>query len=406
MLGLVYRLPRLDLSLTESLVLSRQAGMMSVSAPTYFDEWNFDVSSLMVLLGEPEEKRYRLAGRSLAEVLVAAPGAGIQCYLKSYDVHREMSDLSYFSPYGCKVAPLRNMKLDNLIRQQGLLEDGRYTTFRVRPRKKSTFPWLLALWVGFTWLTFLSILASFALYARTTWIGLSTCIIFTTWSILVRLIEYRMASPPPISAVPVTGPTGPDAVVFLGRANSAVVLEGSRAEIKHWTSCGIVYKDSALGVSASIWQFVTRLGTLFVLIFIFVAIPNGSSADQLMFVVLNVLGQANVLLGYWFTAKACLEHLERVESLSSEVETRTHVYARVLRQFKDIENETWVEKLAFLPDTAAWREWRHQVVMSPGLQADPKELYSRILDEEASLKAFQEPKPETTKHGAMISSSL
>lgn len=359
------------------------------SAPTSFHDWNFDVSSLMILLGEPEEKRYRLAGRSLAEALVAAPAAGIQCYLKSYEVHREVSDMTYFSPYGCKSAPLRNMKLDNAIRQQGLLEDGRYTTFKIRARRKSTLSWLLALWVGSTWLIFLSILASFAFYAGITWIGLSTCITFTMWSILVRLIEYHMASPPPIGAVPVTGPSRPDAVFFLGRANSAVVLEGSREEIKHWTSCGIVYKNNAFGVPASVWQTVTRLGTLFVLVFIFAAIPNGSPADQLMFVVLNVLGQANVLLGYWFTAKSCLEHLELVESQSNEVETRTHVYARVLRQFKDIKNNSWVEKLAFLPDTPAWREWRNQVIVKPGLQADPKELYSRILDEEASLKHFQ-----------------
>ncbi|KAK7703390.1 hypothetical protein SLS64_009059 [Diaporthe eres] len=354
--------------------------MMSNAAPRSFQDWSFDVSSLMILLGEPEEKRYRLAGRSLAEALVAAPAAGIQCYLKSYDIHQELSDLSYLSPYGCKIAPLRNLRLDNVIRQQCLLKDGRYTTYRVQSRRKSTLPWLIAMWTAITWLVFLTILIAFTFWAGVTWIGLSTCIVFTAWSILIRLIEYHMASPPPIGTVPVNRPSGPDAAVFLGRANSAVVLEGSREEIKHWTSCGIVYKDSALGIPASFWQYATRLGTLLTLVFIFIAIPNGSPADQLMFIVLNILGQANVLLGYYFTAQSCLECLELVEDQSSAVATRTHVYAQVLRQFRDMKNSSWVEKLGFLPETPVWREWKDRIVAGPGLLCDPKELYDLIVD--------------------------
>lgn len=360
--------------------------MMSNAAPKSFQDWSFDVSSLMILLGEPEEKRYRLAGRSLAEALVAAPAAGIQCYLKSYDIHQELSDLSYFSPYGCKTAPLRNLRLDNVIRQQGLLKDGRYTTYRVQSRRKSTLPWLIALWTAFTWLVFLTILIAFTFWAGVTWIGLSTCIIFTAWSILIRLIEYHMASPPPVGTVPVTRPSGPDAAIFLGRANSAVVLEGSREEIKHWTSCGIIYKERALGIPASLWQSATRLGTLLILIFIFVAIPNGSPADQLMFIVLNILGQANVLLGYYFTAKSCLEHLELVEDQSSGVDTRTHVYAQVLRQFRDIKNRSWIDKLGLLPETSVWKEWKDKVVTHPGLHCDAKELYDVILDGQEQIK--------------------
>lgn len=53
----------------------------------------------MVLLWEAEETRYRLAGRSLAETLVAEPAMGVQSYFKSYKVIRNQSDLGLFSQY-------------------------------------------------------------------------------------------------------------------------------------------------------------------------------------------------------------------------------------------------------------------------------------------------------------------
>ena len=39
--------------------------------------WSFDVSSLMILVGEAEEQKYRLAGRLFLESLVAAPVSGL-----------------------------------------------------------------------------------------------------------------------------------------------------------------------------------------------------------------------------------------------------------------------------------------------------------------------------------------
>ena len=121
------RLHNFNFTLTESLILLRYAmAAITVPAVAPIKAWAFDVSALMVLIGEQEELRYRLAGRSLAECFVAAPVAGIQSYLRSYEILLDQSPTKYFSPYGCNSAPLRNMKLDNAIRQKGLLKDGLY----------------------------------------------------------------------------------------------------------------------------------------------------------------------------------------------------------------------------------------------------------------------------------------
>lgn len=351
--------------------------MLSSKAPPSFEAWSFDVSSLMVLLGEAEETRCRLAGRSLLEAVVAAPAAGIQCYLKSYEVFLTQSDINYFSPYGCKSAPLRNMALDNVIRQRGLLQNGRYTTFRVQPGPMITTTWVLRVaWMAATWLAVFAMAFICVRPAKVTWVGLSTCIVFTMWSIIIRLIDYALAFTPPVGSVPVHSPSDQDAVIIFGRSNSAFILEGTREEIKHWTSCGIVLKESLLGLPTFFWQSATRLGTLLVLVFIFVCIPNGTTADQLLFVALNIIGQGNALFGYWFSARSSLEKFKGVTEHSSFVETRTHVYARLLCQFQHIASNDWVEKAGFLPDTDVWREWKKQLLETP--EMEPRELYRRI----------------------------
>ncbi|KAK7961690.1 uncharacterized protein PG986_002515 [Apiospora aurea] len=80
------------------------------------EDWMFDVSALMVLISENEELKYRLSGRNLLQAICAAPVSGIQTYLKSYDVLLEPSSYTYFSPYGGKSAPLRNLALENAIK--------------------------------------------------------------------------------------------------------------------------------------------------------------------------------------------------------------------------------------------------------------------------------------------------
>lgn len=355
---------------------------MAPIANSSFESWTFDVSALMVLIGEAEELRNRLAVRSLTECLAAAPAAGLQSYLKSYEVLLDHSEKTYFSPYGCKTAPLRNMKLDNAIRHEDLLQDRKYSTFRIppansiKPRRRDSYCCMMALWVGFTWVSFLGMLLACALSDKATWIGTSSCAIFTGWSLVLRLIEYCMIHQPLAKRTLVNRPDSTDAALFLGRGNSALVLEGSREDIKNWTSGGLIYKDSAMGLPASFWQSTTRLGTLLVLIYIFTVIPNGTPMDQLVFILLNVIGQINALLGHRFNSKFCLGSLQRVHDLSAVVETRTEVYARILRQFKHIEDKSWIDKVGLLPDTPIWQEWRHQVVLKP--DTDPKELYDLL----------------------------
>lgn len=357
----------------------------------------------MVLVGEQEELRNRLAVRSLAECLVAAPAAGLQSYLKSYEAFLDHSQKNYFSPYGCKTAPLRNMKLDNAIRQEGLLKDGNYTTFRTllannKPRWRAFHVWAMVLWVGFTWLAFIGLLLACAVSNKTTWIGTSSCVIFTGWSIALRLIEYCMVHQRTANRTLVCRPDGSDAAIFLGRTNSAMVLEGDREDIKNWTSGGLAYRPSAIGLPASFWQSATRLGTLLVLLYIFTVIPNGSPMDQLVFIVLNIIGQANALFGHYINSKFCLASLQRVDGRSGVVKTRTDVYARILRQFDHLEDKSWIDKVGLLPDTAVWRQWRDEVVLDQG--TDPKELYASIEE-----KLLTHPKG-MEKFGAMDKSQF
>ncbi|OAL54568.1 hypothetical protein IQ07DRAFT_583840 [Pyrenochaeta sp. DS3sAY3a] len=354
---------------------------MAPSTTSSFESWAFDVSALMVLVGEHEELRNRLAVRSLAECLVAAPAAGLQSYLKSYEAFLDHSQKNYFSPYGCKTAPLRNMKLDNAIRQEGLLKDGNYSTFRVllankEPRWRAFRFWTMVLWVGFTWLAFVGLLLACVVSNKATWVGTSSCIIFTGWSIVLRLVEYCMVHQRTANRTLVSRPDGLDAAIFLGRANSAMVLEGDREDVKNWTSGGLAYRQSAMGLPASFWQSTTRLGTLLVLLYIFTVIPNGSPMDQLVFIVLNIIGQANALFGHHINSQFCLASLQKTDDLSGVVRTRKDVYARILRQFEHIEDKSWIDKVGLLPDTPVWRQWRDDVVLYQ--DTDPKQLYTSI----------------------------
>lgn len=139
-----------------------------------------------------------------------------------------------------------------------------------------------------------------------------------------------------------------------------------------------MHKERALGLPVQIWQYATRLGTLLVLGLILVVIPNATPTDQLLFLASNIIGQLHALLVAWFNAKSGLQSLKRVNDLSGTVRTRTDVYARVLRQFRHLENQEWAERAGMLPDTVVWKEWRSQVVVSPGLYCDPKLLYGNI----------------------------
>jgi hypothetical protein len=131
-----------------------------MAAPPDLQPWTLDVSSLIVLISEDEERNYRLSRRSLLQCLVAAPVVGLQNYVRSYSMLLDTSAETYFSPYGVKSAPLRNIQLSNAIKINKLLEDGKYTVFEIstdsahlkRANKRSRT--LLAIRTASTWILF------------------------------------------------------------------------------------------------------------------------------------------------------------------------------------------------------------------------------------------------------------
>jgi hypothetical protein len=356
-----------------------------MAAPQSSQLWGFDVSLLMILIVEGEELNYRLSQRSLLECLAAVPVAGVHNYIRSYDLLHEPGSLSYFSPYSSKSAPLRNIQLANAIKHKKLLEDSRFTIFRIPKAPQPSagkYHTLLVSWILTTWALFAGILAFAVLAPDTTWIGLANCIVLKGWSILLRLIEYINIKPASINVHNVTHPDGPDAVFLTGRSNSAFVLEGSRKDVQEWTSPGLVYATRPLlGIPSWLWQGFTRLGSLAVLAFIFSSIPNGSTMDQLAFIILNGLAQLNVVLGQQLNSRCRLSQLEKVADTREG--TRMHVYAKLLRRFRDVEEVTkWVEVSGILPKTEVWDEWKRRILLSQD-DVDPKKLY-RIISSDIS----------------------
>jgi hypothetical protein len=162
-------------------------------------------------------------------------------------------------------------------------------------------------------------------------------------------------------------PNCTDSIIILGQRNSCFVLEGSREDISRWTGLGVEVKDD--GPSKHI-EYFTRIMTLLVLVFIFVSIPNGTVHDQVSFIVINILSQANVKIGKYLNARSCLRSILKISD--NNTPSRTHVYGLLLRHFG---NGDWVDQAALLPNTSLWKSWREEVIVS---QMDPKELYEKL----------------------------
>lgn len=294
---------------------------------------------------------------------------------------------TYFSPYGVKTAPLRNIQLSNALKIDNLLEDGRYTVFQlpanttVSKRANKSCQALLVVWTAITWILFAGLILGIIKYYVATWVSLATCTAFTGWSILVRLIEYVNVVPSTSNEDHVNDPDALDAVFIMGRSHSAFVLEGSRSDVKNWTSNGLIYKDRLLGIPASAWQFFTRMGSLMILLLFLTAIPNGSTADQAAFVLLNIVAQANVLVGQRANSRCVLSKLSKIEDTNDPRNfTRTHIYAKLIRRFLQVEHENqWIEASGMLPRTDVWDKWKVQIVS--GVQEDPKKLFHRISND-------------------------
>ncbi|KAG4431449.1 hypothetical protein IFR05_013061 [Cadophora sp. M221] len=336
--------------------------------------WSFDVSSFMVLIGEAEEFNYRLMQRSLSECLTAAPVAGLQSYIRTNFALVEATGFSYFSPRGCTRAPLRNMRLVQSISRRKLLRDGSCKVYQIRStERRPSGVTALGIVAVTSWVAFVGMLIAAMFLGETTWIGLSACVLLVAWSIILRMGERYCLGPASWKG---HQPDQSDAVYVLGRRNSCFILQGSRKDVVRWTGQGLDQKEGELVE----WLCTgMRIGSLALLLYILVVIPNGTMIDQVVFILLNTMGQVNVMLGQNLSAKACIGQLELVEE--KVVPTRTHVYAYLLRRFG---NGNWVEKADLLPQTDVWMKWRDAVISNPS--RDPKELYGICMEDESARR--------------------
>jgi hypothetical protein len=354
--------------------------------------WVFDFTSLMILIGEPHESKFRSCRDTILEVLVAAPVAGVQSYLKSYEAFPNSSIIEYQSPYGVKTAPLRNMRLHYFISYWELLRNGKYTTYKVKGRNRHDggYKFLSFIWLLFTWLYFGGIvvfwrLAPFGVLPGGTWIGITNIATFTGWSIIMRMIEFVMIKEHEAEKAKTRDPkyvSERDGIFFLGNKNSGLVFTGSRANIKYWTSTNrLDYREGeTMGFLNEQFQRFTLIGTILVLVLIFLTLPNGSTTDQIAFILLNLLGQFNLHLGLRLNALHCRRNFVRTRQLLASVPTRTHVWAFLIQHFKDLNvDSTWVDNIGLLPKTPIWNKWK--VKVEEDRKSDPKELWERIKNE-------------------------
>jgi hypothetical protein len=354
--------------------------------------WVFDFTSLMILIGEPHESKFRSCRDTLLEVLVAAPVAGIQSYLKSYEALPDSSAILYLSPYGVKRAPLRNMRLHYFISYWELLRNGKYTTYNIPDGEpnEGAYKSLSAIWLIFTWLYFGGVVAfwrlvPFGVLPKGTWIGIANVATFTGWSIILRVIEFVMmkeheAEEEKTRDLVPKSTSEKDGIIFLGKNNSGLVFTGSRTKIKYWTSTNrLDYREGrTMGFGNEHYQRLTLIGTILVLVLIFLTLPNGSTTDQIAFILLNLLGQFNLHLGLRLNALLCKRSFERTIQLQASVPTRTHVLGLLIRYFSGKEgvDSKWFDKVDLLPKTSIWDTWKVDVAVDR--KSDPKELWEKI----------------------------
>jgi hypothetical protein len=114
-----------------------------------------------------------------------------------------------------------------------------------------------------------------------------------------------------------------------------------------------------------------------VLLAIFSAVPNGSTLDQVAFILLNVVAQLNVLVGQRLNSQCVLARLEKIED--EKESTRTHIYAKLIRRFREAEeNNSWVEASGLLPKTEIWDTWKEKVMLDT--KQDAKQMYQAIAE--------------------------
>lgn len=330
-------------------------------------QWSFDVSSFMVLLGEGEEVNYRLMRRSLLECLVACPVAGLQSYMRSHYALADMSGATYIDPLSRKTAPLRNMRLAQTITLKKILRDSHCLVYQIPhgqlPANFLEIDLHIFCWTAFTWLLIAGLFTFLILMPTTTWIGLSNCMVLTGLGVFLRLAEAYVTS----TAVGRNSrPQDPDANILLGRRESCFVIEGSREDVCRWTGLGVTTRNDRF---SRMLRISMRLLSFLGLLFVFVTIPNGTIPDQIAFILISSFSQVNVKVGQHLNARSCLALLET--RVNGTADTRTHIYAFLIRRFGD---GSWVDDVNLLPRSEAWNLWRREVVHR--IHEDAKVLYN------------------------------
>ena len=326
--------------------------------------WSLDVSAFQVLLGEGEELDLRFARRSLLDCFVAAPVGGLQSYVRTNDQLTVRTGMMYINAIDQMMAPMRNMRFDQMIQKRRLLRPSNYTTYRIPSDSNILNPGYFDLW-GLTWLTFTWVcfggLILLLYYTDSSWIGYGNCALLIIVSTVLRLSDYlTFRTPQP----QITDEEGYLSIFILGQRNSCFILEGSRRDIAHCVACEL---ESKIGDYEIVWYGIMRSLALATLLFVLITVPNGTLYDQIVFVALNCFGQLNTKVGQYFSARRCICSLNLVESRS--VKTRTHVYANLLQRYGD---GPWVDKTGILPGGGAWKLWRSRIEKE---KTDPKILY-------------------------------
>ncbi|KAF3903736.1 hypothetical protein AA313_de0210305 [Arthrobotrys entomopaga] len=261
------------------------------------------------------------------------------------------------------------------INQKSLLRDGACHVYEIPVEATSTglnLPQLaITSWVIFTWLTLAGMFVGTKAGGdglELTWVGYANVFGFVGCSILLRLLDRYCMTPVEEKA---TEPDKPDAVFILGRRNSCFVLKGRRQDVAERTGYGIRHKE---GFLTTIAEFIMRSSSLLVILFVFITIPNGTTSDQLAFILVNLLGQANVLILQYLKSVAYFSKLRLVKKLN--MRTRTHVYGFLIREFG---NGEWVDESGLLPRTSAWDAFRKVVGQYDPDPKDDREIYKSCL---------------------------
>ncbi|EPE35265.1 hypothetical protein GLAREA_10962 [Glarea lozoyensis ATCC 20868] len=382
--------------------------------PSIEGGWHLDAfASFIMLVGEDRELEYRRSQHRWSSLFsFPAPVAGLQSYLHSNYKIIDRTGMEYISPYNSNKAQLRNVRIEAIIQHYNLLRDRAYYRFiipQIDAQAKIPFlssAWRKTQWPGFTlpalclsvllfWGTCGVFFWAMARCPKTTWIGNSLCISLGVWSFIVRLIDLCCIVPSGGGVI--SGADRPDAAIFLGRRNSCLVLEGLRKDISSWTGRGLTEWDN----QPLVFYLTTfrQVGTLAMLLFILATIPNGTIADQVGFITYNGIGQLNLMACNNLSMARYLYSLRQTDM--SNIETRTHVYSKLITHFRDKVKPTtpdWVDTIKLLPDTPQWKLWKTKVL--EGNSKDAKVLYDEcgvtLHDQEVHAAELRNHEKEMT----------